>query len=180
MGLLDTPDWVNQYVAKWKQKLHLTQWRITNKIALAPGGRVDSLAICTQTQNVAEAHLTFRADIEDNQDWQETILHEILHIAHGTVDQAVWCTALDGVSDEKKSMGYQAYSDAMEKFIDQLSKLLWEMENPNAASSQETNNHEGKPFGFLPPHPRPESASRMANAKDKYNGTQCTTEDHCR
>ena len=161
MGILDTPDWIREYVAAWQQRLHLTQWRIRINMALAPMNSVYTAACCSQIQNIAEATLTFRADAEDNQDWRETVLHEVLHIFHGQVDQAVYNVALDGMPQAEKDKAYAAYSDAMEKMVDGLSKILYQMEQEArpAVSSQETNQNEAKQerrtLGFVPPQPVP-------------------------
>lgn len=165
MGILDTPDWIEKYVAKWQKFLHLTQWRITSKMSLAPGDSTSTAAVCSQVQNIAEAHLIFRADAEPGQYWEETILHEILHIAHGHVDQAIYNVALLGMPQGERDKSYQVYCDAMEKFVDGLSKLLWQLEQ-QAKSSQETNQNEPaterRRIGFLPP--KPDGASRGSGA----------------
>jgi hypothetical protein len=157
MGILDTPDWIKQYVDKWVARLHLTQWRVRVVMALAPGNSVYTAATCSQVQNIAEATLTFRADAEDTQDWRETILHEVLHIAHGHVDQVIYNVLLDGMAQSEKDKSYQAYCDAMEKFVDGMSKIFYQLEQEAARSSQETNQNEVKterrPLGFVPSQP---------------------------
>ena len=159
MGIFDTPDWITEYVNNWMRRLHLSQWRVRIVMALAPGNSTYTAATCSQVQNFAEATLTFRADAEDNQDWRETVLHEILHIYHGQVDQVIYNTILDGVPQPEKDKSYQTYCDAMEKFVDGLSKVLYKLEREAAQSSQETNQNEGKaeqprqPFGFVPQQP---------------------------
>lgn len=152
MSILDPPDWLKEYVTKWQGLLHLDHWRIKVILALAPGDSTNTLAICSQVQNVSSATLTFRADVEKNQDWEETALHEILHVMHGHVDQMVWEVVCDGMSESDRSVSYRAYSAAMEKFVDGLSKVVWKLEHPE--SLQETN-HDKQPFGFLPRKSRP-------------------------
>ena len=130
MSVLDTPLWLTQYVEQWQKKLLLSEWRIKIKIALAPNNDVNALAICETVSNIHSATLTFRADIEQNQDSEETIIHEVLHVRHALTDQAIWSMLTTLLPESDRQLIYISYSNEMERFIDGMSKILWKMDQP--------------------------------------------------
>jgi hypothetical protein len=133
MSVLDTPAWLQQYVEKWQERLYLQQWRIRVYLALVPNNDTNALAVCETVSNIRSAKLTFRADIEQNKESEETIIHEVLHISHAFSDMAIW-SSLGHVSNEiDRNMAYQAYTNEMERFVDGMSKILWAMDQPQPA-----------------------------------------------
>lgn len=130
MSVLDTPLWLTQYVEKWQQKFFLQEWRIKAKLALAPNNDVNALAVCETVSNIHSATLTFRADIEQNKDSEETIIHEVLHVRHALTDQVIWSMLTSILPESDRQLIYISYSNEMERFIDGMSKILWAMDQP--------------------------------------------------
>lgn len=118
---LTVPAWLTDKVSLWKERLRLGEWDIVIGIAFAPNSDPDCLGLTEQFPNLNLARITFRADIEDNEDWDNTIVHELLHVKHSRVDhflEGVIFPSLENV------MATIAYRQHIESYTHSLAKVL--------------------------------------------------------
>src|SRR5574340_502165 len=86
---LPVPDWVEQYVRCWLDRLDLNHWKLHLLLEQTVNDDPSTRAAVQIWLTRAMAEVKFRADIEDTADWQRTIIHEILHIKHEPIDQLI-------------------------------------------------------------------------------------------
>lgn len=133
------PDWVQPYVLYWRKILRLEHIEVRTKQTLAPHGASDSAGSAVNWPAYNIAWLEFRADIEDEKEWRETVIHEVLHVAHARVDAVVWNMLLPRLNHDAQEIGREAYRQAMESFIDSLAGTLYELTAPKAEEGGTAN-----------------------------------------
>lgn len=119
-----TPDWVIDTIKEYGAVLKLTHWTFDIQVDLCVNGDENNRAVCYAQPNVNHASLTFRADIENTQAWHTTIWHELIHVMHSIVDQAVETLLISALPSEMYGMASTAYTNPYERFVDLLSKTL--------------------------------------------------------
>lgn len=126
--VLKVPQWLKDYVDLWVDRLEISpQWRIEVEMALAPGDDTANLACCLCISRRQFARLTFRVDIEDTHDNRITIIHELLHVLHDRIDRVLEATIVPNLLESQRIMAQNAYNEAMEPFIDNLARILYQM-----------------------------------------------------
>ena len=81
------PEWLSEYLRKWRDRLELFEWEVKPSIDVCPDEkdfRVE--ARCQQMPNLNTCNLRFRSDIENDKKWRINIIHEMLHIKHARID----------------------------------------------------------------------------------------------
>ena len=122
---LDVPVWLHQYVLAWIDRLHLNDWTIKLAIELCPNDNADTHAVCTQSPDLNEARITFRADVEDTKDWRRTVIHELIHVAHSRIDHALECVVLPELAPQVQQPMRQMYHQHVESYTAFLADTLY-------------------------------------------------------
>lgn len=122
---LVVPAWVETYTREWIERLGLGNWSVRLQLALCIADDPLTRGSAEAAPNVHQATITLRADIIDTPDWRKTIIHELLHVAHGQVDQMVEESLIAQIADPARMLAYGYYRNTMEPYIDQLAHTLY-------------------------------------------------------
>lgn len=87
---LDVPQWVQERIAWWKDKLEMWEWRLHIRLEMILDDNENCRGLCQPYPDTNQARIQFRADIEDTEEWEITILHELLHVKHSRIDDTIW------------------------------------------------------------------------------------------
>ena len=123
---LNVPEWLQAKCAAWQDRLHMGEWDVTLRLALTLDNNEDCKGLCEQYQDINLGRITLRADVEDNREWEQTLVHELLHIKHSRVD-AVIDRVLEPQLNASTAIIQTVYRLAMEPFIESMAKSLVEM-----------------------------------------------------
>ena len=121
--MLSVPEWVRDYVQEWRDVLLLHEWRIHIALALCVYHDPDCRGLTETCPDVNEATITFRADIEETDDWKRTIIHELLHVRHARIDHYIQSALLPGLPDGRLAM--VVYHQYNESFIAGMANSLY-------------------------------------------------------
>jgi hypothetical protein len=86
---LTVPEWLKIKVAFWIDTLGMGEWEVAIGLALAPNSDPDCMGMTEQHANLNFGRITFRIDIVDNAEWEQIIVHELLHIKHSRIDHYI-------------------------------------------------------------------------------------------
>lgn len=120
------PQWLVDRVIMWQELLHLEHWHIRIDLALCVGDDPDNRAQCHQQHHIRMATLTFRADIQDDEEWNAHIAHEVLHVAHAQVDEMVE-SLIEQLPEQMADYALKQYVNAIEPFVENMSRTLLEL-----------------------------------------------------
>jgi hypothetical protein len=124
---LDVPQWLDTYVRCWRDRFNLQDWTIEISLAQCVDGNAETRAQVSLELNIHHAAIVFRADIEDTPEWQRTVIHEVAHIKHETVDQFVFQVILPSLDGNAYAVASRGYRNAMEQHNNSMTWLLWRL-----------------------------------------------------
>lgn len=116
----DVPAWLRNQVYNWKDKLGLWTWRIALKMVTSPYGMANAGGAVQLHGNTNEATIEFRVGIKDNENGQETIVHEMLHVTHCRIDDVVEDVIIDALPEGCRQMARDAYAGVVEPYIQHM------------------------------------------------------------
>lgn len=122
---LTVPPWLNQYILAWMDRLSLNDWKIKVAIELCVNEDANTHALTEQFPDLNEAHLTFRADIEDVKEWRKTVIHELVHVAHSRIDHAVERAMLPELAQAVQQPMREVYHQYVESYVAFLARTLY-------------------------------------------------------
>lgn len=125
-ALLTVPEWLNHKVAQWIDILSMREWEIAVGLALAPGNDPDCLGRAEQYPSLNFGRITFRVDIENNPEWEKTIVHELLHVKHCRIDHFVEEVMIPGMDGASVACSL-TYRQFIEPFIYSMADSLVEL-----------------------------------------------------
>lgn len=117
------PQWLVDRVMMWQEVLHLEHWHIRIDLALCVGDDPDTRAQCHQQHRIRMVTLTFRADIQDDEEWNAHVAHEMLHVAHAHIDEMVE-SLIEHIPEQMKEYVLDQYINAVEPFVENMSRTL--------------------------------------------------------
>lgn len=100
------------------------EWEITLGIEMAPNADPDCQGLANQWPDTNGGRVTLRADLEDNEEWETVLVHELLHIKHGRIDQAVMHVLEPHIGDVPTELTEALYRAQVEPFIHSLARSL--------------------------------------------------------
>lgn len=122
---LTVPEWVENYIKAWSERLGINYKYLHISLAMAVQDDTDVRA-CAQVQpDINTASLIFRADIENTPEWRRTIIHELLHVVHGRLDHFTENALIPQVAESSQNFAIVAYRQYMESFIDGMADTLY-------------------------------------------------------
>jgi hypothetical protein len=123
---LTVPQWVQEKISYWQEALGLSEWRIYVALALVLENDSEIQGTCLSTPNLNMARIQLRADIEDNKEWEEVIVHELLHAKHARIDGAVLHIRAPQISGGGE-MIRSIYNQQLEPYIESMAQCLVKM-----------------------------------------------------
>lgn len=122
-----TQSWLKEYVTLWRNRLHL--WNNAVHIHIVPEvDKKGSMAECRQCPNTLEYILRVHDSIEECEEWRVGIIHEMLHVLLGRVDQVVLEIMMKPIHDPMvKDIVWDAYTIQMEQVVHQLAIALYQL-----------------------------------------------------
>lgn len=124
------PQWAEEFVQRWAQRLNLEHWEIRLRMALSVDGDEYCKALCEQYCDINLAIITIRADAGDEAEWRVSLLHEMLHVAHARVDNYVNNAAIPEMGEGQQDFARELYRQIYEPFVDRLSWSLYQLASP--------------------------------------------------
>jgi hypothetical protein len=117
---MQLPQWAERFIHHAAADLGLDAWDIDVAMDREPGELSGNLASVEFDCNNRRAKVTLRTDAEDSREWRVTIVHELLHIVHARVDQAVEDELLPSLPREARRMARRMYGNAVEALVEAL------------------------------------------------------------
>lgn len=125
------PAWLQAKCDEWQERLMMQHCRIELVVGLFATSADPDAKAATEHQSRTEwGRITVKNDIQDDEDGEVTIVHELLHIKHSQIDDLVFMVFGPGVS-ASGHMVEAAFADAyhliMEPFIESMARVLVKM-----------------------------------------------------
>jgi len=121
------PKWLHDYALCWCDRLGLNDWNVAVRLELAIDGDETTRGAVEIYQNIHKAIIKIRADVEDNAEGQQTVVHELLHVKHEKIDQLVRDVVLPELDKQAANVVRSVYLNVLEEFIELESCLLWRL-----------------------------------------------------
>lgn len=135
----EAPQWAVERTQFWAGVLNLQEWNIHLFASYCPGDTPGCDGVTHQQPNINRADITLHAGLEDNEYGEQVILHELLHVAHARIDQAVNCAILPEVPAAAQDLADECYRQRIESYTHHLACALvaWRrgMEKPKKRKS---------------------------------------------
>lgn len=132
---LAPPQWLLDKCEFWVGVLRLDRWKIGVALALVVDGDPELAGCAEWDSSIHWGRVTLRVDCvhEWSEQWEATLVHELLHIKHGRVDDffhKVVCPQVAAADSMLQAM----YRSEIEPFIDHLSWALVELHQQKESS----------------------------------------------
>lgn len=120
---LDVPQWVQDRIHYWSGKLEMWEWRLHIRLELMLDENEGCRGLCQPYPDTNQARIGFRADIEDDEEWEVTIVHELLHVKHSRIDDVIW-HILGPMVNMPDTVVENIYKRQMEPHIESMAQCL--------------------------------------------------------
>lgn len=122
---MKAPEFIERLVQEARELFGVggPEWRVIVRMSDKPGGKSETTAVTLTTYNYMESILEFNSTSEDDHDSREVAYHEVLHIAHGFVDEAVE-SIIQQIDEDRREFFRGYYKDEMEKFVTRISRSV--------------------------------------------------------
>ncbi len=122
--IFSVPKWLERYIDLWYQRLDLNEWRVKYHLGLDP----TSYAAVIVKPQLNEARVSFRVDIKDTPGSRRDVIHELIHVKHGRVDEVVHKVIIEQLPESQRDMANRAYAAAYEPFVHGVADNFFELE----------------------------------------------------
>lgn len=120
---LTLPDWLQKKCSLWIERLNMGEWDVGIRLALVVMNDEDTKGSVEAYPDINLGRIQIRADVEDNEDWEVTLVHELLHIKHARIDDVIQ-RVFEPHTAVPTELVDSIYRRALEPYIDSLSKAL--------------------------------------------------------
>jgi hypothetical protein len=120
------PEWLNQYIRAWIDRLALGGWTIRVSLSLCVNDDPATEGLCQQYPDINRIDLTFRADIEDTPRWRKVVIHEMLHARHARIDHLVERGIIPEVGPLTEQFARTTYHQQVESFVAYMTNTLYQ------------------------------------------------------
>lgn len=120
----DVPAWLVERVRAWAGRLGLDALEVRVCMVRVIDGNEDIQARCSQYGQLNRADLAFLLDAKDDREWEEYIVHELLHAAHMTLDDHVTNVVIPRLKGGARRMADTLYTKTCESFVHGLAVAL--------------------------------------------------------
>ncbi len=121
---LEVPQWLADKCNAWVARLSMEEWTIGIVMALAPNDDPDVRALAEQYPDLNYGRITVRADIEDNEEWEVSLIHGLLHIKHSRIDYVVQKVMRPYLGDTAEGMADIMYRGVVESYTQSMAWTL--------------------------------------------------------
>lgn len=124
---MTVPDWVHPYIVDWRDRLLLTHWRIHIRVHDAPAGDEHVIGAVELFPELFTANMVLRSDVPDEpiDEWQKTIVHEMVHIRLAEISEFVRDDVLPELGPAAERIAGAAFRRALEPTVEALAHTLW-------------------------------------------------------
>jgi len=132
------PDWVREYIGEWRDRLLLAHWRIHLFTHDAPGGDEQTRGMIELYPEIFTANMTLRSDVtaEPDDDWRQTIIHELVHIRLAEISEFVRDDVLPELGPAAERIAGAAFRRALEPAVEALAHTLWSLSNVSVPTEE--------------------------------------------
>jgi len=131
-GKRQVPEWARLYMMRWVKVLTLNEWHIT---AFLRAADLDApMGLANINHNTQRAQISLRHDIPDSGDaadleeWQVTIIHELLHVRFDSLVKCVTVDILEQFGIQARQVAYDSFDGHVEQLIERLANILFAQE----------------------------------------------------
>lgn len=119
------PDFLISYIQQARDLFGLggAEWHITAKLSDKPNGSAKTAGSASTDYQYLNASLEFIDTLEAGSEAREIVLHEIGHVAHAEVDNAVDFLLVQ-VDEDRREHFRELYNEAVERYLQRLSRSL--------------------------------------------------------
>ncbi len=121
---MTTPQWVTDFVNEWQGRLFLHEWEIDVRLSDAPGGDNDNHGSCLATTDIRHATIELSTAIEDNDQWRQTIIHELLHVRLSPLQDFVELDLITELSNATQNMVKPMWRRILEPHVHLLARII--------------------------------------------------------
>lgn len=118
------PDWAMEFLAEWKELLFLQEWDIDVRLSDAPGGDKDNHGSCLATSDIRHAAIELNVTIQDDDQWRQTIIHELLHVRLSPLQDFVDLDLIPELSTATQNMVKPMWRRILEPHVHLLAKII--------------------------------------------------------
>ena len=140
------PRWVVDYLDKWRGLLHLQHWETQTSLSPHPDGDEDTKACTYLYPNVLTAVITIRDDVPEEltaagdreaEDWQKTIIHELLHVFIGRITDYLEKDIWPELSPSARRIAEATLEREVEPVVELMAHILYELEAKHETEIEE-------------------------------------------
>jgi hypothetical protein len=124
---LNPPTWLKHKLDTWMVRLQMHEWEIRLGLDLVVNDDAGCKGLTEQWPLVNMGRITLRVDVEDDEEWEIVLVHELLHIKHSRVDHVLEQTLFPELAGIPATMAHSAYRQAYEPFIHSMAVALVKM-----------------------------------------------------
>lgn len=121
---LEVPQWLMDKCNVWIARLSMEEWTVGMVIALCPNDDPDVRALAEQYPDINYGRITVRVDVEDDEEWEVSLVHELLHIKHSRIDYVVQRAIRPFLEGTAADMADIMYRGAIEPYIQSMAWTL--------------------------------------------------------
>ena len=127
--MIDTsnlPLWLAHATQYYYQAFNLHEWAVDVSLERVLNAN-DAQGSCQVYQSINQAAIVLRSDIQDTRSWHFVIIHELMHVKLGRLDE--W---LEHVifADYKNPIALPTYVGFIESYVDAMSEILCDLLYP--------------------------------------------------
>lgn len=136
----NVPEWASRYIRTWWERLLLHEWAIHVRLSPHPDedGSGGTKAVVALFPDIRRANLEIRDDItaDPDEEWQLTIIHELLHIRLGQMTNHVQETLLAELPPAARESHDRVFRSLVEPAVDLLAHTLRELEKEGLSKAE--------------------------------------------
>ena len=137
------PEWLQEHLRKWRDRLELYEWDIRPSICVCPDEHDFQVeACCQQYPELNLCYLSFRSDIENNKNWRINAIHELLHVKHARIDRYLESVVFPETGSMTETAIKRGYRQHYETYIHGFAVALY-----NTFEETDFPKEEGLPDG---------------------------------
>ncbi len=130
---LTVPAWLEAKMNFWIDKLAMWEWAIKLRLEMVVLNDEGYHGAAQVLGDTSTGRIAIRADVEDTEEWEITLVHELLHIKHGRIDDVIY-RVFRPQMDIPDDMVESVYKRALEPYIESMAKALVKLNQGVAAN----------------------------------------------
>ena len=129
---MSLPKWTADFVRDWQQKLLLQEWTIRLKYD-AKLGDIEYETVraeCVPYIDIRVADITLDGSVSDEPtpEWEQTIIHELIHIRLAVITQSVVFDLIPLLGVEAQRVAQDTFRRNVEYSTEMIAQAFWSLE----------------------------------------------------